>query len=119
MADILDIANQFTYLTEEAKEIGGEVKETKGKLLEFFEQHSDVDQIGKVKCQRTPKKNPVNAKKVLEIVEEEILKTTSSPGATVIENITSRVKAIEAPSEMQLKISIISEKKPRKKAKTG
>ena len=119
MGDIQAIASQFVQLTEEAKEISGEMKEYKTKLLEFFEQQRDVDQIGKVRCQRTPKKSSANSKKVLEIVEEEISKPSTTLGATLIENITSRVRAIEAPGEVQLKLSVIADKKPRKKANTG
>ena len=117
MSDILAVAHQFTVLTDEGKEISSELKEIKAQLMEYFEQHSEVDQIGKVKCQRTPKKAPLNSKKVLEIVEDEILKApASSSGGSLMENITTRVKASEAPGDIQLKLSVASDKKPRKKA---
>ena len=107
--------------TEESKEIGSELKEMKQALTQFFEEHPDEEQVDKVRCQRVPKKKATNPKKVMEIVQEEILKTPASTGNDLIDNIRNRVRDTEAqaPSEVQIKLSIIGEKKPRKKAKSA
>lgn len=119
-AQIIGIAQSFVAVTEESKEIGSELKELKQALTQFFEEHPEEEQVQQVRCQRAPKKKAANPKKVMEIVQEEILKTPASTGNDLIDKITNRLKDTEAqaPSEVQIKLSIIGEKKPRKKAKT-
>lgn len=113
---IEQVAQAFVVTSEDAKELSSALKEYKTELIDYFENHGDVEQIGKVRCQRTAKKGAVNQKKFLEIVKEEIMRTPATTGADLMENINTRMETSKnEPGEPQIKLSIIGEKKPRKK----
>lgn len=114
-ADPMALAKAFESITNDSKDLGAELKELKTGLIEFFEMHPDVERIGNVQCKRTPKKVGLSPKKMIEIVEEEVLREPTNSGEALVSNISTRVGAATEPGEIQLKVSLVAPKKAKTK----
>lgn len=112
----IQLAASFESLSNEAKEIAAESKEIKAGLIQYFETHPDVQQVGNVKCTRAPKKMPMNPKIICEIIEEEVRKAPEMTGSELGTNIVTRIRNVPE-GDVQVKIAIASKKQSAKKSK--
>ena len=111
----LKYAADFESASQDASEISAELKEIKRLLMEFFENNPTIDQIGNVKCQRTPKKMSLSQKKVCELVEKEVLKEPMMTGQTLLGNIANSIKSATDSNETQIKLALTNKPKKSKK----